>query len=382
MLTPRFIPLVLRQIYRRPARTFLTLAGVAVAMFLFVAVQAMQAGVRDATEATSRDTTLVVYRQSRFCPATSRLPEYYGDRISKIPGVASVTPVKIVVNNCRTSLDVVTFRGVPEERLVAEAKRFDILAGSVAQWQTRTDAALVGSVLARRRGWAIGDRFEAAGVTCYVAGILRSDQPQDENVAYVHLPFLQQSVDRKLGLVTQFTVTVTDPQQITQVARAIDDEFQNDSAPTATSPEKSFFARAAADVVRIVAFTRWLGWGCLAAVLALIANAIILAVQDRIREHAVLQTLGYTPALVARLVVAEGLLLGIAGGAVGAIAAWIVVRFGSFSLSTEGLSIPIRADLPTLAIGLAVSAALGLLAGVFPAVRAGRREIAGCFRAV
>ena len=62
---------------RHRTRTLLTLLGVAVAMFLFCGVQAMQAGVRQATEATARDTTLVVYRQNRFCPATSRLPEHY-----------------------------------------------------------------------------------------------------------------------------------------------------------------------------------------------------------------------------------------------------------------------------------------------------------------
>src|SRR3954470_2838449 len=118
MLNPRFIPLVLKQVVRHRTRTSLTVAGVATAMFLFTAVQAMQAGVREATQTTAKDTTLVVYRQNRFCPATSRLPEYYGDRIAKIPHVTSVIPMKIVVNNCRTSLDVVTFRGVPEERFV------------------------------------------------------------------------------------------------------------------------------------------------------------------------------------------------------------------------------------------------------------------------
>src|SRR3954463_4474373 len=118
MLSPRFIPLVVKQVVRHRTRTLLTLAGVATAMFLFTAVQAMQAGVREATQTTAKDTTLVVYRQNRFCPATSRLPEYYGDRIAKVPHVLSVVPMKIVVNNCRTSLDVVTFRGVPEDRFV------------------------------------------------------------------------------------------------------------------------------------------------------------------------------------------------------------------------------------------------------------------------
>src|SRR5215218_9870606 len=173
MFAPKFIPLVVKQVVRHRTRTLLTVGGVAMAMFLFCAVQAMQGGVKDATETTARDTTLVVYRQNRFCPNTSRLPEYYGDRIAKIPGVASVVPMKIVVNNCRTSLDVVTFRGVPEEAFVANyVNNLKLLDGSVEQWQSRSDAALIGETLANRRGLKTGDRFDAAGVTVYVAGIV------------------------------------------------------------------------------------------------------------------------------------------------------------------------------------------------------------------
>jgi putative ABC transport system permease protein len=266
--------------------------------------------VREATETTAKDTTLVVYRQNRFCPATSRLPEYYVERIAKIPGVVSVVPMKIVVNNCRTSLDVVTFRGVPEDQFVDHyVKDFKILDGSIEQWKSRTDAALLGETLASRRGLKVGDRFDAAGVTVFVAGIVHSDEPQDQNVGYVHLPFLQRSTgDRKLGVVTQFNVKVADPQKLDEVARAIDTEFARDSEPTQTSAEKAFVARAASDVINLVGFTQYLGWGCLAAVLALVGNAIVLSVQDRIREHAVLQTLGYRGSLVARLIVAEGLI--------------------------------------------------------------------------
>src|SRR3954468_12337147 len=144
MLSLKFIPLVWKQVVRHRTRTLLTVAGVATAMFLFTAVQAMQAGVSAATQTTAKDTTLVVYRQNRFCPATSRLPEYYGDRIAKVPHVVSVVPMKIIVNNCRTSLDVVTSRGVPEEQFANHyAKDFSILDGSIDQWKSRTDAALL-----------------------------------------------------------------------------------------------------------------------------------------------------------------------------------------------------------------------------------------------
>ena len=380
----KYMPLILKQVVRQRTRTLLTVGGVAVAMFLFVAVQAMQAGVTEATQTTARDTTLVVYRQNKFCPATSRLPEYYGDRIAKVPGVVSVVPMKIVVNNCRTSLDVVTFRGVPEEAFVERyVKELKLLDGSIEQWRGRTDAALLGETLASRRGLKVGDRFDAVGVTVYVAGIVRSDEPQDQNVGYVHLPFLQRSSgDRKLGVVTQFNVKVDDPQRLDEVAKAIDAEFARDPDPTSTSAEKAFVARAAQDVIGIVRFTRWLGWGCLAAVLALVGNAIVLSVQDRIREHAVLQTLGYTGSLIARLIVVEGVMLGLIGGALGTMAALALVKWGHLSLSSEGLSIQMSAGASVIVVGLVIAAALGAVASLIPAFQASRREITACFRAV
>lgn len=382
MMLLRCLPLVVKQVTRHRVRSGLTLAGIAVAMFLFTTVQAMRAGVEKATGATAQDTTLVVYRKDRFCPATSRLPQDYQSRIERIDGVVSAIPVQVVVNNCRTSLDVVTFRGVPKEAFLRErGNKLRIVAGSREEWLSRTDASLIGETLAGRRGLRPGMTFDAAGITTYVAGVIRSDDPQDQNVAYASLEFVQLAGRNQLGVVTQFNVKVADPALLEPVADRIDDMFRAAQEPTATFPEKAFIGRVAEDVIELVNFARWVGIGCLAAILALVANAIILAVQSRVAEHAVLQTLGYTGRLIAVLVVAEGVLLALAGGAIGAAAAVIFVRAGSFAMSVEGQSIPIRADLSVLIVGLVICGSVGVLAGLAPAVQVSRREIAASFRA-
>lgn len=387
MIAPRFIPVVVKQLWRHRVRSVLTLAGVGVAMFLFIAVQTLQQGVKDATQAAAGDTTLVVYRENRFCPAASRLPQYYVDRITKVPGVVSATPIKIVVNNCRASLDVITFRGVRSEDLPANqgmSSKWEFLSGSLEEWRKRSDAAIVGEALASRRGFKVGQSFDSSGVTVTVAGIIRSPEAQDQNVAYVHLAFLQQAASKGggLGSVTQFTVTVDTPANLETVASAIDAQFKAEADPTTTRPEKAFVAQAGEDIIEIVKFTRLLGWGCLVAVLALVANAIVLGVQDRIKEHAVLQTLGFRSGLIARLIVSEGMLIGLLGGAIGTGLALAVVHFGNFSLSQEGLSINVGANWSSLVWGLSISSSVGIVAGLVPAWRAGNREIAACFRAV
>ena len=379
-----FLPLVGKQLVRYPLRTLLTVLGVAIAMFLFCAVEAMQVGVERATRVTADDTVLVVYRENRYCPFTSRLPQYYAPRIEAIPGVVSVVPVKIEVSNCRASLDVVTFRGVPADDFVSEyASGFEIIEGSIEEWRRRGDAGLVGESLATRRGVSVGDRFSAAGITVSVAGIVRSSEPQDQNVAYTHLGFLQEASRRggTGGVVTQFNVKVTSAEQLESVALAIDEEFARDPDPTATRPEKAFVAHAAGDILEIVHFASWLGWGALAAVFALVANAIALAVHDRIREHAILQTIGYAPGHVASLVLLEGVALGLVGGLLGAAAAFLLTR-QRWALTMEGLNVEIASDPGVIGLGLGLAVALGLFAGATPAIRAARRGITDSLRAV
>ena len=130
----------------------------------------------------------------------------------------------------------------------------------------RNDAAIVGRRLAQRRGLRVGDRLSAAGVTVSIAGILESEDPQHQNVAYVHLDFIQRAAGNKQGVVTQFNVEVTDPSRLDAVASTIDETFANSQAPTWTSSEKAFVARAVTDIVQLVEFAGWLGIGSLVAI--------------------------------------------------------------------------------------------------------------------
>ena len=104
--------------------------------------------------------------------------------------------------------------------------------------------------------------------------------------------------------------------------------------------------------------------------------------RDRVRDDAVVQTLGYTGPLIGWMVVLEGAIMGLAGGLLGALAALATVRLGHFSLTMEGLNIEIASNWTAPAWGVSAALTLGLLAGVVPAIRLARRDIAACFRAV
>ena len=375
------IGLALKQLTRHRMRSLLTILGVAMGMFLFGAVETMQRSLRQATEISANDTTLVVYRENRFCPATSRLPEHYESAIRKIDGVKEVIPIQIVVNNCGASLDVIAFRGVPPDHLPRYAPQLEVTDGSLEDWRKRSDSALLGRHFATRRGLKVGDRFDAAGVTVTVAGIIDSDEPQDNNVAYVHLDFLQQASTAGLGVVTQFNVKAVSADQIERIADEIDATFATDQQPTDTKPEKAFFAQTASELIELVGFTRWLGIGAVAAVLGLVANAVLLVVRSRVKENAVLQTLGYPQRAIAILVSIEGVLLGLVGGVVGVTATYFFLKWQSFTIGNEGLTMSIVPDIVIVLRGLGVAFALGLLASLYPAWQAARRPIVQSLRA-
>ena len=147
----KFAPYVLKSLLRHRARTLLTVSGTAVALFVFAFIGSAQKGLTDLTRGKQAERTLVVFQANRFCPSTSRLPQDYESTIRKVPGVKDVVPMQVYVNNCRASLDLVLFHGMPAEKLKT-ARKIRMLSGSREDFDGRTDAALVGSAVARRRG--------------------------------------------------------------------------------------------------------------------------------------------------------------------------------------------------------------------------------------
>lgn len=369
-----------KQLARHRMRTLLTALGVASGMFLFTVVESLQASLRAATETTAADTTLVVYRQNRFCPAASRLPEHYADDIRRIPGVREVIPIKVVVNNCGASLDVIAFRGVPDGQLRRYAPEIAIIAGSEEAWGKRSDGALLGEEFASRRGLKVGDDFEAAGVRVHVDGILRSPFAQDNNVAYVKLPFLQLASKGGLGVVTQFNVRVNTSADLDRVAKAIDDKYRNDQQPTDTRPEKAFFADTARELVELIGVTHWLGLGAVAAVTLLVANALLLVVRGRVKENAILRTLGFPDWAIGWLVCAEGSLLGLLGGAPGVLFAYLFLNLSGISMGSEGLVLALSPSASIIATGMGLAVALGFLSSLWPAWQALRQPLVRSLR--
>ncbi|MCH7989620.1 MAG: ABC transporter permease [Planctomycetes bacterium] len=376
----KFIPYILKTLWRHRSRTILTVSGSAVALFVFCFIGSVQEGMDDLQRRQEAKGSLIVFQANKFCPATSHLPQDYDRQIARLDGVREVFPVQVFTNNCRASLDVVVFYGVPPEKLQT-ARDFELLSGNWSEFEQHQDAAVVGRAVANRRNIKVGDKFSIGELSVNVAGIYTSDNPAEENYIYSHLEFLQRGKGMNLvGTVTQIEILLNEGVDPVAKCREIDDMFRGGPVETDTRPKGVFQAKSLGDLTQLIGMAHYLGYACVGLVLSLVATTTVMSVQDRIKEHALLQTIGFTGPRVFRLVMTESVILSIAGGFIGVGAAMIVLKLSSLSVGAEAVTIAFTPSVRLAITGLIVSAIAGTLAGIAPAIHAARTEIVPALR--
>jgi putative ABC transport system permease protein len=158
------------------------------------------------------------------------------------------------------------------------------------------------------------------------------------------------------------------------VSHAIDNLSANSDHETKTQTEEAFnqgFAKQIGDIGLIVT-------AIMAAVfftlLLLTGNTMAQAVRERIPELAVLKTIGFSNRSVMWLLLAESILLVVLGGLIGLGLAPVLMKA---AVAGSGGFIQLPSGLPaeTIAIGIVLMLAFGVLAGLLPALRGMRLNI-------
>jgi putative ABC transport system permease protein len=159
-------------------------------------------------------------------------------------------------------------------------------------WSERGDAVVIGQRFARaaKFNWGVIDRGRHVGSCRW---IFSSPYPAEEELIYSHLQFLQLRGGRQgAGLITQLEVHLDAAADPDAVAREIDATLRHGPVSTTTRRKGAFQAATVADLVDLIGYAHWLGLACVLLVLSLVGTTAVMSVQDRVQEHAVLQTLG------------------------------------------------------------------------------------------
>ncbi len=377
----KLLPFVLKTVLRHRTRTLLTISGTAVGLFVFCFVGSVQQGIDDLLGRQEARQSLIVFQADKFCPATSRLPQDYDEKIAALPGVREVVPIQVFTNNCRASLDTVIFNGMPPEML-SRARNVRVTHGSQSEFEQHQDAALVGRAVAARRGLEVGDRFDMGDYTVNVVGIFAcEDNRAEENYIFTHLDYLQRRRGQnQVGTVTQLEVLLDPGVDAEAKCREIDATLRGGSTQTQTRVKGVFQAKSLGDVMPLLTLSRYLGLASLGVVLMLVSTTTVMGVQDRLCEHAVMQTLGFSAPCVFRLVLTESVLIGAIGGAAGVAAAMITLASSNLAIGADAVTVSFTPSTEMAIAGLTIGASIGVAAGILPAWKAATTDIVNALR--
>jgi len=364
-----FLTVIFANLRGRPARSLLTLSGIAVAVAAVVSLLGVVRGFeRSLLELyQGRGVDVMVQQAGRLQMTSSVLPESIGETIAAVDGVVAVHPSLIeVLSLIQDDLMGVVVQGwAPDSGPVQKLKLLDgtVFSGPEAR------EVIVGQRLAAALGVAVGGTVELLeGEPFRVVGVFESGNVFDSGSMFVPLRSLQRLMFRE-GEVTMFAVVAErrDPESLrdlaTQIRMGVDGKVEAEPADD--------LARRSTEI-RVARSFAWLT-SVIAVTIGSIGmlNTMMMAVFERTREIAMLRALGWRRRRVIAMILGEATLLSVAGAAIGVLASILFVRFLA-SLPASGRLV--AGDLPVAAMGQGVLLALllGLIGGLYPAWSAAR----------
>ena len=377
-----WLSLSFRDWLRRPLRTAVTVAGVAIAMAALYSLLAFQRGYQAGMRAELDRLGAHVLVVPKGCPYDAAsialhgaswpcyLKADYLNEVRAIAGVATAAPVFMTASFEAEGAPAV-YVGM-DESLVRLKPGWRIEGHSP---QSEGDL-LIGAEVGRRRHWRIGQTVvlpAAAGRPGKICGVLAPTQGADDGFIFLRLIDAQRLFHHEREL-THILVRLDDPDQLDHTVRQL--RGCNAGMDMNVVPLTHLFR----SIQSWVNSTRlWLGCVALVAVLVAAAgvmNTVLMAVAERTREIGVMRALGAARHDVFRLFWLETMQVCVAGCAAGLVTAILASRCLESWVRTRLPFAPtdtlLRWDWPMVAVCFGCALVLGCLAGFLPAWRAAR----------
>jgi putative ABC transport system permease protein len=393
------IQLVLVNLFRNPLRTFLTMASVTVAIFLFCALGGVLDTLQESIKVGSETRLVTRNKVSLIFP----LPLAYRARLEAVPGVS-----RVATSNWFGGTDPKSPReffaqfAVDPSYFVIYRKDMNIIEASPAQaaasvpegadpklaaYFLEQTACVVGEKLMLKKGWKLGQTVTVAG-TIYpgdwqftIRAVYRATNKSfGDEVLFFPFRYLDQRGMGGQSAIGIYVLQLSDPAHAADISNRIDGQFDSSAPATRTESEQAFQAGFVSMYGNLPFVLRVIGLAIVFSILLIAANTMMTAVRERTGEFGVLKTLGFTDGAVFTMVVAEAAIITLGGGVLGAMLAKFAVEGSGFNML--GFLPPMSVYWSTVAVGVGMSVVIGAVSGLVPAFQVSRRRIVDALRRV
>lgn len=385
------IPIIynIRSVKARWTSTIVAVLGIAGTVGVFVAMLSLARGFQATLVASgSKDNALIV-RAGATSEMTSGVTLDSVKIIQDAPGIARgtdgplVTPESVLmapIPLISTGTDAnVELRGVSPNVLEIR-KQVKIVQGRM--FKSGLAEVVVGkNANTTYSGLTLGKTIKLGSVPWQVVGIFDAGGSSFDSEVWADAHLLTAAYNRPENSFQSVTVHLTSPDALNQLKDSVTSDPRLNVDVTR---EIDYYAKQSTSLTTLI--TR-LG-GFVAFVMAIGAvfgalNTMYSAVADRGREIATMRALGFGGPSVVFSFLIEALLISFVGGALGCLA---VLKLNGLTTSTinfqtfSNLAFAFKITPDLLVMGIVFALAMGILGGLFPAVRAARLPVATALR--
>jgi putative ABC transport system permease protein len=374
----KYAMLVLKNLTRSKRRTILTVLSIAVSLFIFSALVSMPAVINQFLADSASSTRVACHNKAGV---TYGIPEAYVQRVTATRHVAAVTAQSWFGGVYHEVSDQFPNMAVDPATIQDMWPDWNISPQAFHDFQQVRTAALVGPETMRRFGFHVGQKIMLRGtiypfnVTLDIVGTLGGKAPQ--TFLIFRRDYLEE-VRGRPGFVDIIWVKVDNSANVPQVIATLDEGFANSSAETLTEPEAAFYGGFIAGYRVFFQIAELMGIIVVFTIGLVAANTAAMSIRERRTEIAVLRSIGFPARTILSMLLAESLIIALAGGLLGCGVAYILLKV----ITVQGVIGIIRMPGWVLFAALGAAAGIGILSAIVPAVAASRRNIVDALRAV
>ncbi|HEY6228431.1 MAG TPA: ABC transporter permease [Verrucomicrobiae bacterium] len=360
---------------RNKRRALLSIASVAVSLFLFIL---LQVGMREMTlpvESTGTATRVIVRHRislGQMLPASQRAI------IERIPGVEAVTPFTWYGGKFRGEEVMFAQFGVDPDAFFKISTDAKIAPDQQEAFKADRRACILGKITADKYGLKIGDKMPMEGtywpydLDFRIVGIY-SGTPDDRNM-FFNFKYLDEATGGK-GLVGTWWVRVRSIDEVGKVVDAINAAFKNTSAEVRAETERAFQLSFIAMMGNVKVFINSICSVVVFTLLLVSASTMSMAIRERFRELAVLKALGYRRRELFAFILAESFGLAGVGAILGVGSAWALFTFVPAPTLTNGFFPVLEVTPRMIGMGASIAAALGIFSSLGPSLVVARTSV-------